>query len=377
MKKSIFPLVVFAVLSAMLTISSCSNDNELANGTSFVREPVKFGVGLSKIPVTRATTWSTGTPTTWATSAKSIGNFFASGDKVAIITFDDTQTTSTVTRGFVYETSAASGSASAATALAPVTAGSGNQAYWSSSTETKKIIAWSYGTSTAITNPETVPTTFTVTADQSDDSFNEELLWGFLSLAYTDKGTAANYDIPMYHQLALVNVNITATDATEISACYFGRNLTSTTTGGVMKLDGTFAPPFAASATYPTGWVLPTTAGNYTDYTGSWSNQGSTTTGYITPRRTASGSTGTGGKDKTASYSAVVMPCDYTSSSLTLFEITVDGITYKYIPATATFAAGNVYTYDVTVGPETLTVTASIKNWNDGGTTSGLNAVLD
>lgn len=369
---------IFAALVAAVSFTSCSNDDEQNKETSFVPTPVEFGVGLNGIAITRAAATTDWTGTSIANSWDA-DNTAADADKVALISFKDQQNTADVIDAHEYYVYSLSGTTAT---LKPVTAGSGNQFYWKNATETKKIIAWSLGTNTTIASPKTVPESFTITTDQSDDSFNEELLWGFLSLAYADRASSTSYDIPLYHQLARVDVNITANDASAVpSECYYGKHLT-TNGGGQLKMTGTFTPYIVTSdasatitaikaATAYSSWAKGT-VGDYTDYTGAWSSQ--STDGYIKPRNTASDGSSV---NKTASYSAVVMPNTYAADALTLFEIVVDGITYKYIPSTSTtFDAGNKYVYNITISSTGLTVTATIQNWNTGAAIPG-NAALD
>ncbi len=403
--KKYLNLAAFASFVMSLTFTACSSEDEQPNGTPFVPTPVELGVGLRTTAVTRADTWgASGTGTaTWAASVNSIANFFAANDLVALISIDDTNVDLSATgdsariKGLEYKASAASTAAQAKTGLTA----SSTKFYWTSSYETKRIIAWSVGRGSSytagtdgitvtpnMTTPGTVPERVEVVSDQSDDGTNVDFLWGFLSLSYDKKDAAAKKDIPMYHQLALLTVNITTTNAQAApTACYFGKNLTSND-GGKLLMQGTFVPPIIVSSandsilaaadtelggthakTAQKSWSVAASP-TYTDYTGSWIHQ--VKKGYIKPRRTAYDGTA-----KTASYSAVVMPYNYTSSSVTLFEITVDAVTYKYIPATADLQPGKHYTYTVNVGPSGLDVTASIQDWNAEVVAGTQAAVLD
>lgn len=72
-----------------------------------------------------------------------------------------------------------------------------------------------------------------------------------------------------------------------------------------------------------------------------------------------------------ASQAGIIVP--QTVAAGAFITITYNNQEYVYsLPASATFAAGRVYTYALTIGTAGIVLTSStITNWTDGGTTNG------
>ena len=73
-----------------------------------------------------------------------------------------------------------------------------------------------------------------------------------------------------------------------------------------------------------------------------------------------------------ASQAGIIVP--QTVAAGAFITITYNDQEYVYsLPASATFAAGTVYTYALTIGTAGIVLTSStITNWTDGGTTNGI-----
>lgn len=103
---------------------------------------------------------------------------------------------------------------------------------------------------------------------------------------------------------------------------------------------------------------LPTTA-TLNLYTGAVSSQG--TPAAITPVQM-----GTAEASYDASFEAIILP--YTTTAAHVVTLTLNGKNYAFnIVSGKTFAAGNKYTYNVTVNAAGLAISAAITPWSNGG----------
>lgn len=382
MKKSILQFSVIAAIAASMTLTtSCSSDDSVE---TFVPTPVQFTVGLNgrTVAKTRTYDWKTG-GTVWDNS--SIGNTWvykttpadaADADKVMLFSVKDKDgVTATAIEGYEYYVSDASNG------LTATDVANNAQFYWMKSGEKKKVIAWSYGTKTTLNKSDfdldasSHDLSYTVDNDQSSTTWNKELLWGY-GIVEAD----GNKNIPMYHQLARIDIQITAKDASnKASSVFIGRNsatTTSITTGEeFLALKGNFSPVldhknniynvttnFTNTPFTPGAW--PESAPS--QFYGNWSAETAATKQFITPHAVAYTdpvSAGTKG-DHISQYSAVVIPQTHAADKFILFEITVDGVRYIYIPDTAVnWEPGKQYGYDITISPSGINVTATIQNW--------------
>ena len=103
---------------------------------------------------------------------------------------------------------------------------------------------------------------------------------------------------------------------------------------------------------------LPTTA-TLNLYTGAVSSQG-------TPAAIAPVQMGTAETNYDASFEAIILP--YTTAAAHAVTLTLNGKNYAFnIASGKTFAAGNKYTYNVTVNAAGLAISAAITPWGNGG----------
>lgn len=102
---------------------------------------------------------------------------------------------------------------------------------------------------------------------------------------------------------------------------------------------------------------LPTTA-TLNLYTGAVSSQG-------TPAAIAPVQMGTAETGYDASFEAIILP--YTTTAAHAVTLTLNGKNYAFnIASGKTFAAGNKYTYNVTVNAAGLAISAAITPWGNG-----------
>lgn len=103
---------------------------------------------------------------------------------------------------------------------------------------------------------------------------------------------------------------------------------------------------------------LPTTA-TLSLYEGTVSSQG-------TPAAIAPVQMGTAETGYDASFEAIILP--YTTTAAHAVTLTLNGKNYAFnIASGKTFAAGNKYTYNVTVNAAGLAISAAITPWGNGG----------
>ena len=103
---------------------------------------------------------------------------------------------------------------------------------------------------------------------------------------------------------------------------------------------------------------LPTTA-TLNLYTGAVSSQG-------TPAAIAPVQMGTAETNYDASFEAIILP--YTTTAAHAVTLTLNGKNYAFnIASGKAFAAGNKYTYNVTVNAAGLAISAAITPWGNGG----------
>lgn len=183
--------------------------------------------------------------------------------------------------------------------------------YWQSSEETKNVDAWYCGTGYSPTQP----TEWSVQAGQNQEGNYQKS--DFLYAAATLITYRGDKNLSFRHQTAKVVINIlnkeAVSDADQISAI----ELQSTV------LTGTFT----------------------VDEEGKLEAKKDENVGSITPRKL----TTTSGETILASYEALVIP-QTVEAGKPLIAITIDNDRYIYKPQTpATFKAGSVHTYDITV----------------------------
>lgn len=215
---------------------------------------------------------------------------------------------------------------------------------WLGTGETISLRAWSDGKTTTPAAPATDPDGQLFTIETTQAGSVRELLYSpAADYSYATASGAIN--IPLYHQLARVVVNIRddATGTPTLAAVTLGSATDK------VPVSGTFTKP--------------TSGNNF----GSWAVASeatqSTHWGVITPKA----ETAATGYDYT--YSAVAIPggpMEYAAGGK-LINITIGSETFSYeVPGGGiTLAAGKQYNYNITVKNQTINVETVITDWND------------
>ena len=209
----------------------------------------------------------------------------------------------------------------AATSLSPAT---GVQPFlWPVDMSNQTFSAWAPYSATQ-------PTSKTVDADQS--AVTDAVFYGY-DLLYAPAVTTTygnTVGLTFKHQLALVLVDVVSTPETVSSVTFGSANV---------KTSGTVS--MAA--------------------TPSWSSLSGANT--ITMRRIGSSAAG-------GNYACLLPPQSFGNASTALISVTTSAKTYTY-KAAVTLVAGQKNAYNVTVEKTGITVTGTITNWTNGGTTNG------
>lgn len=356
MKKSILQFSVIAAIAATMTLStSCSSDDDV-----YVPEPVVFNAGMSGLDINRATTRAV----SWTT----VADGWASGIKVKLYTTEANGTTyanKTYVSNSINNSTIISGTSMYYTELKAYGTNPDDCFYWASTSDTKNIRAWTYGTSDVpstdiATSGGTLNTLeFELSGTGGSAQTNKELLYCYQQYSYGDKDEATK-SLVFRHQLSKVTVKVYAQQS-KVTSCTFGSNTTPATT--TIPVKNTFTQP-----------VDDTGSNNTLGTNGTWTAFGdydAAKYGYITPQTEVTA--GTNSSDLSTSdlnstytvlyqYQGVLLPGDYNGKNL--IEIVYDGAKYSYIPESShVLAIGKHYTYKVIVKDAALEVTAAIQPW--------------
>lgn len=420
--KKYLNLSFFAAIAAMMAFTACTNEDAL-EGKNYVPEPVRFSVGMDNMTVsrtTRAQQSDTAIPGTGAGASNwSIDNLWNTNDIIALYMHD--------ADGKWYSKSFKTAKSSLATdevALTKNVSDVTGDFYWKNTTELKIFEAYSFGTTTSISNTasnagiddatnttnlgidaSTVFSAIEVPTDQSvdADANKKEFLYTYGAIKYNTSTTPGANDktIKLNHQLARIDIVLIApksyftSDATKKTSAdkkvTIGRSSTDPLKKSEVSIKGNFVKPTGftdgTNIVYaPTAEDLNITAaaiGSWTALTGSGNE------GVITPRvletekelvaaDEATYGVGTAGKFATK-YSAVVIPQDFNGKKM--FFIEYDGAEYAYDGSTAnddlSGGAGKKYTYTISISEQNLVVKATIADWTtDAGTTKSGTAAL-
>ena len=202
--------------------------------------------------------------------------------------------------------------------------------FWQSKSETVSLSAWSYGNAN---DPGSDPhsQTYTLPTDQSA---------GYEGLLYspaTDYPYATMIEIPLYHQLSRIVINLQYDQSASVKD------------GEVYIGDGTAAQiPVHATFQKPTDSSL---TPNY----GTWTLDDATETGHIkTKEETAD-----------ACYSAVIIPTTYHAGD-TFITIQIGSERFIYtLTDDITLEAGKQYNYTITIKNKTITFSVTISSWGN------------
>lgn len=327
----------FILATALLLITACSKDS--SENTPENNAPVPILLGTSLEVNTRSNS-----QTLQATE-------LADGTSVGVYIYHNGTTTSASTsygyKNLAYTAGNATGDLTLVTAS--------DQPYFPQD-KTKTIDIYAFAprtgvyTSTAELSTLTAENAFTTTADQTTDANYRasDFVWGMAAAVTYATASTSSITIPLKHKLSKVNINI---------APGTGMTLTKLANARI-KLNGVILD---GTVNFTTGAV--TTSGTTTSsviLTSSASTSATTTFTSGTTNYTA------------CTSSAVIIPQTIAASTSFITVELWDGTNYTTAynvktTATTTFAAEKVYTYNIIVNSQGLTLTTTIADWTSAG----------
>lgn len=321
-----------AGLAAMALLTACTNDDGLTPG-----EPLP--PGMYPLELTAGGLQAVAMPETRGT----VDGDWDGVESVAVRVNDSP-------RSLKYEVKAAVDKKTALLIPAAPLENDDTPFWWTSTTEEKLITAW-------YPNSETVPTEWSVPADQSDGlPADKDFLYARKEASFYEQKDGVK--IQFYHQLAKVVVNIRNTDFTA------GREIAS------VKLDGVY---LSGNYTAPEDYIeegVPV-QGSWEKKTG---DKGAITLGSMD---VLNANFGSGAEPARASYTALVIPQETADQNIQI-EIKIDGATYTWslnnVYTFMHFEGGKQYTLNIIVQAKGLEVSVgNIIGWGnkDGATGSG------
>lgn len=319
MKHRLF--LIIATAACLGGITACSQDNDTVVPDGDLKAAISFNVNIGQIPDPQVSMRGA------STNADATGGYTFKGDElmaISVIGVANSSRSTSVAEVKNYRVAAGNGGSTAGSAKALTYTGAATGAFqWLSQSEQIKIKAWSFGTTTS--PGTTVPTTFSIETTQTGD-YVKELLY---SPEASESYTSSAINIPLYHQLARVVVNVTNTESDKYQDDGF-------TISSVVIGSTTNKIPTSATFTEPA-------TGNF----GTWNSQG--TDGTITAKAET-----TVGTNK-ATYSAVVIPYDGTTNSKyyqsghKFITITTSRGVYTYtLTSNLNIEPGKQYTFNIT-----------------------------
>ena len=332
----------FILATALLLITACSKDS--SENTPENNAPVPILLGTSLEVNTRSNS-----QTLQATE-------LADGTSVGVYIYHNGTTTSASTsygyKNLAYTAGNATGDLTLVTAT--------DQPYFPQD-KTKTIDIYAFAprtgvyTSTAELSTLTAENAFTTTADQTTDANYRasDFVWGkAAAVTYATASSSTKVEIPLKHKLSKVNINIapgTGMTLTQLAHARIKLN-------GVI-LDGT--------VNFTTGAV--TTSGTTASSVILTSNADASSSA------TTTFSAGSPATSYTAcTSSAVIIPQTIAASTSFITVELWDGTAYTTAynvktTATTTFDAEKVYTYNIIVNSQGLSLTTTIADWTSAG----------
>ena len=347
MKHRLF--LIIATAACLGGITACSQDNDIVVPDGDLKAAISFNVNIGQTPDPQVSMRgaSIDNPT--------IGYVFSDGDKVCIaITGDGTTSArSTTEEKKLYKVVTANSNAGSTNGLPQSLEYDGtatDEFNWMSQSEKIALRAWSYGNSTTTTTDPN-GATFTISTTQNSDSDVKELLYSPgpqspNTTNYSYSVNSSSLNIPLYHQLARVVVNVTNTESDKYQNDGF--TVSSVTIG-----TDAYKVPTSATFTEPA-------SGNY----GTWSIQGTPVTGTVTAKAETPVS------PNKATYSAVIIPYDgsqngsgsYYKAGHKFITITTSRGIYTFTIPSKDSSDNNIYGYNIEPGHQ---YTFNITNLNE------------
>lgn len=346
--------------AALMLLASCSNDTDIKTESSTTKEaPVPIRLGTQMSVTTRSNS-----QTLQATE-------LAPGQTVGVYIYYKDATTTNTTYNYGYKNLAytvvdhTTVMGASAGDLALVTAT--DQPYFpENKSQNVDIYAFSPRTGVYTTDGELTGLTsqdvFSTQANQTtEDNYKaSDFVWG--KAANVANGTATAIEIPLKHKLSKVNINIAPGTGMTLDKL----DKAKITLNGVV-LDGT--------VNFTTGEVTTRTGSSASSVVLSNQVDKNVTTTFNTTTPAAT--------HTACTSSAVIIPQDIAASTsfitIQLWDATANSGAGDYTStynvtttATTTFAAETVYTYNILVNTQGLTLTTSISDWTTGAITPGV-----
>ena len=333
--------LIIATAACLGSFTACSQDNDIVVPDGDLKAAISFNVNIGQTPDPQVSMRGA------STDATATGGYTFQGDElmaISVIGVANSSRSTSVAEVKNYRVAAGNGGSTAGSARTLTYTGAATDAFqWLSLTEQIKIKAWSFGTKTS--PGTTVPTTFNIETTQTGDYVKELLYSPEASKSYTSNAI----NIPLYHQLARVVVNVTNTESDKYQNDGF-------TVSSVVIGSTTNEIPTSATFSEPA-------SGNY----GTWSIQGTPVTGTVTAK--AETTLGDPGTNK-ATYSAVIIPYDgsqngsgsYYKAGHKFITITTSRGIYTFTIPSKDSSDNIIYGYNIEPGKQ---YTFNITNLNE------------
>lgn len=327
----------FILATALLLMTACSKDSSENSPENNAPVPILLGTSLEV--------------NTRSNSQTLQATELADGTSVGVYIYHNGTTTSASTsygyKNLAYTAGNATGDLTLVTAS--------DQPFFPQD-KTKTIDIYAFAprtgvyTSTAELSTLTAENAFTTTADQTTDANYRasDYVWGKAATVTYATATTSSITIPLKHKLSKVNINIAPGTGMTLTQLAHARialngvilNGTVNFTTGAVTTSGTTTSSVILTSSASTSATTTFTSGT-TNYTAC------TSSAVIIPQTIA------------ASNSFITVELWNGSSYTAPFNVTTT--------STTTFAAEKVYTYNIIVNSQGLTLTTNIDNWTSAG----------
>ena len=347
MKRNRLHIAIATAVALGCTLTACTQNNDIAVTDGEHRTPISFNVNIGGLPAPEVSTRGYSSTTINETDTTT-GYTFSATDVLTIGIkgkSDAEHPTSRSTSEEIKQYTVSEGISPRSLSYKCDEDGNSTNSFdWLSKNEEIWLRAWCYGNAnTPVEDPKDKE--FTVETTQSGNI--KELLYS--------KTAVYNYgsiQIPLYHQLARIVVNIkvekegyTWADTDEVT---IGHD----SDGNRVPITGTFSLP---TSTNYGSWNVKSYADDNDDY------------GVIIPKKESYKK-----KNYDATYSAIVMPADNTiyTSGMKLLNFKVNGEFFFYkLPSATALNPGCQYNFNIKIKNHDISVTGcTINNWGNGST---------
>lgn len=327
----------FILVIAMLFFAACSNDTTEEKFENDAPVPIRLGTSMQV--------------NTRSNSQILQATELAANTTVGVYIYEAGETEVNATSGYGYKNIAYTVSGTVGD-LALVTAT--DQPYFPND-KSKNIDIYAFApqvyTGTGELNTLTAQDVFATTADQTADAdyMASDFVWGKAATVTFATASTSSIEIPLKHKLSKININIAPGSGMTLSQLAHAR----ITLNGVI-LQGTvdFSTGAVTTRTGATASSVILTSNASTSATTTFTNS---STNYTA-----------------CTSSAVIIPQDIAASTsfitVELWDGTAYTTSYKVkTTTTSSFAAETVYTYNIIVNSQGLSLTTTISDWTSAG----------